>query len=278
MRKKYVQDEIVRLAKDIRISCLNMIACSGSSHIGSNLSVADLLAHLYGYWLNVQPSVPDWEGRDRFILSKGHAAASLYSVLAHTGFFETQLLDRYCEDGSPLYGHISHHSVAGIEFSTGSLGHGLSLAAGMALGLKRSLMDPKTVVLLSDGECDEGSTWEAALFAAHHRLEKLIAIVDYNKIQAMGHTRDVLNLEPFAQKWEAFGWTVKEIDGHSHEEIHAALSSLPFGNGKPSVLIAHTVKGKGISFMEDKLLWHYRSPRPEELAQARKELEGERHS
>lgn len=275
MRKEYERKEIVQLAKKVRISCLNMVACSNSSHIGSNLSLADLLAHIYGYWLNVRSTDPHWENRDRFILSKGHAAASLYSVLAHTGFFDPTLLDRYCEDGSPLYGHISHHSVAGIEFSTGSLGHGLSLATGMALGMKRSSMDPKTVVVLSDGECDEGSTWEAAMFAAHHKLENLIAIVDYNKIQAMGHTRDVLDLEPFAKKWEAFGWTVKEIDGHSHDEIHDALTALPFGNGKPSVIIAHTIKGKGISFMEDKLLWHYRSPRPEELVQARQELEGE---
>lgn len=183
-------------------------------------------------------------------------------------------LDEFFTNGGRLAGHATHWGVPGIEVSSGSLGHGLSLGCGMALAGKRDHLSYRVFVMLSDGECDEGSTWEAALFAPHHGLDNLVAIVDYNKIQSFGRTAEVLNLDPFAAKWESFGWSVSEIDGHDHFAIEQALSHIPRPNGKPTCLIAHTVKGKGVSFMEDKVLWHYRCPDAEERLLALAELEG----
>jgi transketolase len=234
--------------------------------------MADLLAVLYGAVLRVDPARPEWEERDRFILSKGHGAAAVYAVLAERGFFPVGWLDTYCRDGSRLAGHITHHGVPGVEASAGSLGHGLSLACGIALAGRRDGRAYRVFALLSDGECDEGSIWEAALFAPHHRLDNLVTVVDYNKIQSFGRVREVLDLEPFADKWRAFGWSVREIDGHDHEQIHAALSAVPFEPGKPSAVIAHTIKGKGVRFMEDRLAWHYQSPTAEQVGQALAEL------
>jgi transketolase len=246
---------------------------SGASHVGSSMSMAELLAVLYGGVLRVDPSRPDWPGRDRFILSKGHGCAGLYAALAGRGFFPPAWLDDFYRDGCRLAGHATSAGVPGIEVSTGSLGHGLSIGCGMALAAKRSDAAFRVFVMVSDGECDEGSTWEAALFAGHHGLDKLTVIVDYNKIQSMGHVRDVLGLEPFGQKWSAFGWNVREIDGHDVDAIDSSLQAVPWVHGKPSCMIAHTVKGRGISFMEDKLLWHYRSPNAEELERALEELQ-----
>jgi transketolase len=243
-----------------------------SSHVGTCLSIADILAVLYGEVLHVDPARPDWPDRDRFILSKGHGVAAVYAVFAERGFFPKEWLDTYCQDGSKLAGHITHHGVPGVEASTGSLGHGLSIGCGMALAGKRDGRPYRVFVMLSDGECDEGSTWEAVLFAPHHRLDNLIAIVDYNKIQAFGAVKEVLDLEPLADKWRAFRWTVREIDGHDYEQIEDALTSVPFEPGKPSCIIAHTVKGKGVSFMENQLAWHYKSPNDEQLAQALAEI------
>lgn len=260
------------LATQIRVHVLRMIHRAKSSHVGSSLSEADLLAVLYGGVLRVDPSRPHWPDRDRFILSKGHGCAAVYAVLAERGFFPKEWLDTYYQDGSHLGGHITHHGVPGVEASTGSLGHGLSLGCGIALAGKRDGCSYRVFVLLSDGECDEGSTWEAALFAPHHHLDNLVAIVDYNKIQSFGRVKEVLELEPLASKWQAFGWATREIDGHDFEQIENALLSVPFEAGRPSCIIAHTVKGKGVSFMEDQLAWHYKPPNDEQLSQALAEL------
>jgi transketolase len=249
-----------------------MIHRAKSSHIGTNFSMAELLAVLYGKILNVKPQYPQWPERDRFILSKGHGCAALYAVLAECGFFPFDWLDTFYQNGSRLAGHATHSQVPGIEISTGSLGHGLSIATGMALAAKLDGKAYRVFCLLSDGECDEGSTWEPILFAAQHQLNNLIAIVDYNKIQSLGTVKEVINLEPFADKWEAFGWSVLEIDGHDLAQTETALSQVPFTPYKPNCIIAHTIKGKGVSFMENKLLWHYRSPQGEEFEAAQIEL------
>jgi len=260
------------LATRIRTQVLTMSYRTRSSHVGTSLSMADLLAVLYGGILRVDPARPDWPDRDRFILSKGHGCAAVYAVLAEMGFFPKEWLESYDRDGSPLVRHITHTNVPGVEASTGSLGHGLALGCGMALAGKRDGRPYRVFVMLSDGECDEGSTWEAALFAPHHRLCNLVAIVDYNKIQAFGRVKEVLDLEPLADKWRAFGWAAREIDGHDFAQIEDALLGIPFDAGRPSCIIAHTVKGKGVSFMENELAWHYKNPDAEELRRALVEL------
>jgi transketolase len=263
------------LATRVRRRVLTMIHHSKSSHIGSSFSSVDLLVVLYNGVLRIDPARPGWPDRDRFVLSKGHGCGALYAVLAERGFFPLEWLDTFCQNGSRLPGHATHTYLPGVEVSTGSLGHGLSIACGMALAAKRDGKSYRVFALLSDGECDEGSTWEAVLFACHHRLDNLIAIVDYNKIQSLGRVEEVINLEPFAEKWRSFGWAVREIDGHDVLEIEDSLTKVPFEAGRPSCVIAHTVKGKGVSFMEDKLLWHYRSPQGEEYEAALAELEAQ---
>ena len=262
------------LAKRIRQHVVRMTHRAKSSHVGSSLSMADLLAVLYGEILRVEPDQPNWPDRDRFILSKGHGAAGVYAALAERGFLPVQqVLETYYQNGSALAGHITRTGVPGVDASTGSLGHGLSIACGMALVGKRDQRPYRVFVMLSDGECDEGSTWEAVLFAPHHHLDNLVAIVDYNKIQSLGRVSEVLDLEPLGQKWKSFRWSVREIDGHDVEAIHKVLRAVPFEPGRPSCVIAHTVKGKGVSFMEDKLAWHYMPPNDQELEQALAELE-----
>ena len=211
---------------------------------------------------------------DRFILSKGHAGGGLYAVLAELGFFPLEKLNTHYRDGSDLSGHVTHKGNPGIEFSTGSLGHGLSVAVGMAYAAKKTGGTHKVYCLLSDGECDEGSVWEAILFAAHHQLDNLVAVIDYNKIQSLDFVRTTLALEPFADKWSSFGWAAREVDGHDHCAIEQSLRDVPLvGAGKPSCIIAHTIKGKGVSFMENTVLWHYRTAKGEEFDAALKELE-----
>jgi transketolase len=266
-------NSLKQLAKKIRIHATRMIHTAKSSHLGSNLSMAEIMAVLYGKIMRISPDHPFAPNRDRFILSKGHAAAGYYAVLAECGFFPVDWLDSFYVNGARLAGHATY-GIPGIEVSSGALGHGLSMAAGMALAGKRDKASYRIFVVLSDGECDEGSTWEAAMFSAHHHLSNLIAIVDYNKIQALGHTRDVIDLEPFADKWKAFGWAVTDVDGHDIDGLDDALATLPFEPNKPSCLIAHTVKGKGVSFMEDDVLWHYRNPQDEEYENAMQELGG----
>lgn len=260
------------LARVIRTHALRMVHKTQASHIGSCLSMADILAVLYGRTLRVNPGLPAWPERDRFILSKGHAVAILYAVLAECGFFPPGHLATYCQKGSNLAAHATSHGVPGIEMSTGSLGHGLSVGCGMALAGQREAKPYRVFILLSDGEMDEGSNWEAILFAPQHHLDNLVAIVDYNKIQSFGTVKEVLELDSLADKWRSFRWAVREIDGHNHAQIEQALGSVPFEPGKPSVIIAHTIKGKGVSFMENRLAWHYKSPDAEQLAEALKEL------
>ena len=260
------------LARRIRRHSVMMTSRANASHIGSSLSMADLLAVLYGEFLRFDPQRPDWADRDRFILSKGHGCAALYAVLAETGYFPVERLETFYQDGSPLAGHATHKDVAGVEVSTGSLGHGLSLGTGMALAGKRDGRSHRVWVLLSDGECDEGSTWEPALFAPHHRLDNLVAMIDYNKIQSFGTVKEVLDLEPLADKWRAFGWGVREIDGHDLDAIREAFGAVPFVPDRPSCIVAHTIKGKGVSYMENQLLWHYRAPRGADLETALREI------
>lgn len=263
--------DLAELARAIRIHVLRMVHAAKSSHIGSSFSIVELLAVLYGRILRVNPGNIDFPDRDRFILSKGHACAALYAVLAEKGFFHPCKLETFYRDGSQLAGHVSH-SVPGVEVSTGSLGHGLPLACGMALMGRRGPRPFRVFALLSDGECDEGSTWEAILFAGHHELDNLTAIIDYNKIQSLGSVSETLDLEPFAQKWAACHWSVREIDGHDVGEMERALQNIPFQHGRPSCLIAHTTKGKGVSFMENQVSWHYRAPNESEFAKALDEL------
>jgi transketolase len=254
-----------KLATTIRAHALRMIAKVKASHVGTCLSMADLLAVLYVSCLRVDPEDPQWAERDRLIVSKGHGAAVLYAVLAECGFFPVGDLLTYSQDGSPLTGHVSHH-VPGVELSTGSLGHGLPVGCGLALAAEREDADFRTYVILSDGELDEGSNWEAILFAGHHKLDSLTALVDYNKIQSFGSVKDVLDLEPLADKWRSFGWSVLEIDGHDHRAIKSALAA-PHA-GRPKVILAHTIKGKGVAYMEGLLAWHYKSPDAKQLAEA----------
>jgi transketolase len=269
-------DEVKDLSRRIRMQVLQMTHRARSSHVGSCFSIADLLAVLYTKILRVRPNEPDWPDRDRFVLSKGHGAAALYATLAERGFFPEKWLTEFNAEGTHLAGHVTHHGVPGVEVSTGSLGHGLPLGCGMALAAKRDGRPARVFVVMSDGECDEGSNWEAALFAPHHRLDNLTAIIDYNKIQSFGSVEEVLNLHPLTEKWRAFGWAVSEIDGHNCEQIVAGLENVPTQANRPTCIIAHTVKGKGVSFMEGQLLWHYRPPDANELQAALQELEGHR--
>jgi transketolase len=260
-----------RFARRIRAHALRMVFRAKASHIGSCLSMADILAVLYTRVLSIDPLNFHDPDRDRFILSKGHAAAILYAALAERGFFQVDELATYCERSSRLTGHVSH-GVPGIEVSTGSLGHGLPMAVGFALAARADNRSSRVFCLLSDGECDEGSNWEAILFAPHHGLDNLVVIVDFNKIQSFGRVSDVLDLEPFADKWRAFRWNTVEVDGHDLGALEQALSAKLTQPGKPTAIIAHTVKGRGVSFMEDKLEWHYKSPSDEQLVQALAEV------
>jgi transketolase len=264
----------VDLALKIRLHALRMTSSGGSSHIGAVFSMADIIAVLYGSVLRVDPKNPAWPSRDRFILSKGHAGAGVYAALAERGFFSTERLKDHCQDGSDLSGHVSHKGIPGVELSTGSLGHGLSVGAGMALSAKLDAAAFRVFVVLSDGECDEGSNWEAILFAAHHALDNLVVVVDYNKIQSLAPVEDTIRLEPFADKWRAFGWSVVEVDGHDHLALQQAFATLPVKRRQPTCVIAHTTKGKGVSFMEHSVLWHYRTARGDEYAKAEAELLG----
>lgn len=264
-------DFVRAIAQKLRARSVQMVHKSKASHLGSCLSMADLAACLYWDVLRIDPSQPAWPERDRFFLSKGHGAAIIYAALAERGFFSLDELQQYCQGGARLTGHITS-GVPGVEFSSGSLGHALPVACGVALAAKREGLSVRSFVLASDGELDEGSNWEAILFAPQHQLDNLILIVDYNKIQSFGRTKDVLDLEPLADKFRSFRWAVREIDGHDVPTILDTLHSFPFVPGKPNAVIAHTVKGKGVAAMEDQLAWHYKSPTAEEVEMAMREL------
>jgi transketolase len=269
--------ETLDLAAQIRIRALEMVTRAHASHLGGALSMADIVAVLYGQVLRVRPEEPEWQDRDRFILSKGHCCSALYAALALRGFIPEAELLTYGQDGARLMAHISH-KVPGVDFSTGSLGHGLPFACGRALAAKRRGKNWRVFVILGDGEMDEGSNWEAILFAPHHKLDNLVAIIDCNKIQSLGNVSDIENIEPLADKFRAFHWAVREIDGHEPDAIRAALNSLPWEPGRPNCIIARTVKGKGVSFMENELLWHYRSPNADQLRQAVDEINARNRS
>ena len=274
MAQRLTPDELRVLAKDIRLACLRMISEGNASHIGSVFSCVETLACLYGGLLRIRPTEPQWPDRDRFLMSKGHAAAGLYATLALRGFFPRERLDEFYVDGGTLLGHVSHKGVPGVDASTGALGHGLAIAVGLATGARRRGESWRVYALLSDGECDEGSTWEAVLLAPAWNLGNLTVIVDYNKIQSLGRVDEVLPLEPLADKWRSFGWATHEVDGHDVTLLLDALDPNAWSSdGRPRCIIAHTVKGKGVSFMEDDLLWHYRTPKGEEYERAVAELE-----
>ena len=256
----------------IRKMILAMHNAAQTSHIGSAFSCVDILTALYFAVLKINPKDPLNKKRDRFILSKGHAISALYATLAEKKFFPEILLKQYCCNGGLLPGHATRGSVPGVEASTGSLGHGLPIGSGIAFAGKADGFNYRVFVLMSDGECNEGSVWEAALFAAQHQLDNLVGIIDYNKLQGFGSTKDILELEPLKDKWLSFGWAVKEVDGHDHEKVIKILQKTPIKKNKPNLIIAHTVKGKGVPFMENKMEWHYKSTNSDQYKEALAQL------
>lgn len=263
----------VELAKNIRRKAIELTHMTHASHVAAVLSVADIIAVLYSDVLHINPQKPDMDSRDRFILSKGHAGISVYVALAYSGFFQVKELDTYYADGSRLSGHVSHKEVPGVEFSTGALGHGIGVACGMALAAKLDRKSHHVYVVVGDGECQEGEVWETLQFAVHHRLDNLTIIVDANQWQAMGTCEEQMGVHNLPERFRVFGCNVVECDGHEHEQLKKTLSITQAG--VPTCVIAHTVKGKGISFMENNLLWHYRDPQGEFYENAMKELEDE---
>jgi transketolase len=263
-------DRYESIANKVRRKTLDIIYKTKSPHIGPSFSIVEMLVAIYFKYMKVFPGDVMNLDADKFILSKGHACATLYTVLYEKGFMSMEDLDGFAVDGGLLEHHPSRDLSRYIDVSTGSLGHGLSIGAGMALADKIDNKERKIYVVLGDGELNEGSVWEAVMFAAHHGFNNLVAIVDYNKMQALGHIKNILGLDPLGDKWKSFGWEVQEIDGHDFEQIFNAFDSL--SDKKPNVVIMNTVKGKGVSFMEDQLLWHYRCPDDEEYKKAVKEL------
>lgn len=263
----------VDLARKIRLDTLAMVHAAKASHVGSGMSITDILAVLYANTLRYRPEDPKHPARDRFIVSKGHAAAAVYACLANIGVLSQDDLATFGQQGSRLMTHVNH-KVRGVELSTGSLGHGLPFGVGKALAGKRQGKDWRVYVLLSDGEMDEGSNWEALMFAAHARLDNLVAVIDYNKLQSLASTESTLGLEPLVDKLAAFNWNVIEVDGHDHDELRRAFYQANENKGRPTLILAHTVKGKGVSFMENSVAWHYKSPNDAELALAVREIEG----
>lgn len=265
--------QLRRLALAERKKILRMIKAGAGGHLGGALSCVEILTALYFKVLRVDPENPQWRQRDRLVLSAGHKCLALYAVLAERGFFDPALLDTYGALHSPLPGHPDMDLLPGVETNTGSLGHGLALAGGMAIGLRMDGLDAKVYVIMGDGELAEGSNWEAAAAASHYRLDNLIVFVDRNGLQISGPTHEVLSYEPLRDRWEAFGWSVRQIDGHDFEQIIALSLEIPFESGKPSVILADTVKSKGLSFAEDKAEYHFWKATPERLRMAERELE-----
>lgn len=266
---KYETSEM--LADHVRLDVLKMISQGKCSHIGSAFSSIDILAVLYHDIMKFKIGIPDWPERDRLIFSKGHGGAAVYAMLAESGMFPMDWLMSYCQNGSLLSGHVSHRGVPGVEFSTGSLGHGLPTGCGIAFSLKNAAGSPRTFVILGDGECQEGTTWESALFAAQHQLKNLTVIIDRNHLQGLGRTEQILDLEPLAEKWKSFNWNTTVINGHAHAEIRSALQA--GDDSHPNCIIAETIKGYGVSYMEDQLKWHYSTPLNQDYETALAELE-----
>jgi len=254
--KKDKISELKTISRHARKLIVEMLICAGCGHPGGALSSIDIMTALYFDIMRIDPHDPKWDERDRFILSKGHSSIGLYAILHLRGFMDRTTLLTFRQDNSNLCGHPDMHKVAGVEMSTGSLGHGLSVGAGMAFAAKCDKKKHRVFVLMGDGETQEGSIWEAAMFASHHKLDNLIGIVDRNMIQIDGNTEDVLALEPYKAKWEAFGWDVADIDGHDFVQIQECMRNIPRCSDKPTLILANTVKGKGISFMEHNPAWH----------------------
>ncbi len=267
------QIDLKKLTTEIRRDIIRMTEASASGHPGGSLSAVELITALYFKVMRHDPKNPAWPDRDRFVLSKGHASPVLYSALAHSGYFPTDKLLTFRQLGSPLQGHPDKRRLPGLEASTGSLGQGLSIGAGMALARRIQKKDFNTYVMMSDGEMDEGQTWEAAAFAAFHKLDHFVLIIDKNKYQLSDSTEKILNMESLADKWKSFNWHTEEIDGHDLDKVIACLESAKKIKNKPVVIIAHTIKGKGVSFMENNNHFHGVAPTPEEAARALKELE-----
>ena len=274
--QKLNKDEKITLEKmavQIRKNVLRLMKAGRMGHIGGALSAADILTALYFKIMRVDPQNPQWPQRDRFVLSAGHKCLALYAILAQKGFFDSAILDTYGSLCSKLGGHPDMYKAPGVETNTGALGHGLSIAGGMAMGLKMDGIDARVYVIMGDGELAEGSNWEAAAAASHHKLDNLLVFVDRNHLQISGPTIDVMNYEPLDKRWRSFGWNVREIDGHDLKQIVENATDIPFEKGKPSVIIADTVKSKGLSFAENKVDFHYWKATDEDLAIAQRELE-----
>ncbi len=267
--------KLLDTARELRETAIDVIAWSGGAHIGGSLSSMDIMTMLYFKYLNIDPANPDWEDRDRFILSKGHAAAGYIPVLAKRGYFPEETLKSFNHFGSPFAMHPDSNKVIGCDASAGSLGHGLPMGVGMALGAKQLGKSWKTVCLMGDGECCEGSVWEAAMSASHFKLGNLIGIVDRNRFMIDGATEDVMAVEPFADKWTAFGWEVVEINGHDMDELDAALTKAWNATDKPVLILANTIKGKGVDFMENNVVYHYASADSELCAKAKESIRRE---
>lgn len=246
-------------SRHLRRLCVEALAGGQRGHIGSTMSLVEIVRVLYDDILNVRPEEPEWGDRDRFVLSKGHGCIALYALLADKGFFPRQELATFCRHTSILGGHPERGKVPGVEASTGALGHGLPIGVGMALAARMRGRPSRVFVVMGDGEINEGSVWEAAMSAAKHNLDQLTVMIDYNKIQSAGFTRDILDLEPLVDKWQAFGFETREVNGHDVDALGALLGELPFTSGKPSAIICHTIKGKGISFAENEPTWHHKS-------------------
>jgi len=278
MDKKSLIENIRAKAREFRRQIVEITYRSGKAHIGSALSCIDIVATLYLGILRLKPQNPRYSRRDRFILSKGHGCLALYTLLAERGYLKKDALYSFCQFGTALGGHPDMQLIPGAEVSSGSLGHGLSIGLGMAIAGKADKSKYKVYVLLGDGECQEGSVWEAVMAAPHFKADNLAAIVDNNGLQVLDTVDNTIStLQPLAEKFRTFGWEVKEIDGHNIKQILDTLRSVPFKKGKPSCIIAHTIKGRGVSFMENQLNWHYRGLRREEYMQALGEIEGSRH-
>lgn len=247
------------VARDLRLTMIDVMAWSGGAHIGGSLSIAEILTILYWKYLKIDPQNPWWDERDRFILSKGHAAAGYIPALAKRGYFPEDQLKSFNHFGSPFAMHPDCNKVVGCDASAGSLGHGLPMAFGMGLGFKHQNMPNKVVCLMGDGECAGGSVWEAAMACVHYKLGQVIGIVDRNRLQIDGNTEDIMALEPFADKWRAFGWHVIEVDGHDLEQLDGALAQAWTSSDRPAMIVANTVKGKGVDFMENQVAYHYAS-------------------
>jgi transketolase len=266
------ENRLKQTAVQVRRNVLRQIKAGGKGHVGGALSIAEILTALYFKIMRIDPENPRWDKRDRFVLSAGHKCLALYATLAERGFFDKTILDTYGSLGSKLPGHPDMNKLPGVESNTGALGHGLSIAGGMALGLKMDGLDSKVYVIMGDGELAEGSNWEAAAASSHHKLDNLLVFVDRNTLQISGRTVDVMSYEPLEQRWMSFGWGVRTIDGHDIGMIEKASSEAPFEEGKPSVVIANTVKSKGISFAEDRVEFHYWRAKKEEIEKAEEEL------